>query len=146
MCVFKNHAFIYFLRPPTWYGTVMPLVFLSRSRLVLWEENKYEYAHDSVPLSNKFVTFYHLHYLIQFFFCISFLTAASKTLISIEPLFKNSTYHGFLWNSKPRMACMGKVKPFWSYALNRLDWSELLNFMIEKWNLKVTGLEKLSAN
>jgi hypothetical protein len=24
MCVFKNHAFIYFLRPPSWSGTIKP--------------------------------------------------------------------------------------------------------------------------
>ncbi len=23
MCVYKNHAFIYFMRPPPWYGTVL---------------------------------------------------------------------------------------------------------------------------
>ncbi len=27
MCVYKNHAFIYFLRPPSWSGTVTPRCF-----------------------------------------------------------------------------------------------------------------------
>ncbi len=30
MCVYKNHAFIYFLRPPPWYGTTLvPTVLLN---------------------------------------------------------------------------------------------------------------------
>jgi hypothetical protein len=28
MCVYKNHAFIYFIRPPPWYGTVSSLLVL----------------------------------------------------------------------------------------------------------------------
>jgi hypothetical protein len=31
MCVFKYHAFIYFLRPPPWYGTGTPSIGIDRS-------------------------------------------------------------------------------------------------------------------
>ncbi len=35
MCVFKYHAFIYFLRPPPWYGTLIFMKFLLNKSLIL---------------------------------------------------------------------------------------------------------------
>ncbi len=44
MCVFKYHAFIYFLRPPPWYGTVGPTskkrYFTSQKSLSTWALNE----------------------------------------------------------------------------------------------------------
>ncbi len=41
MCVFKNHAFIYFLRPPSWSGTV---IFVLWVLLSLAYDNTYPYG------------------------------------------------------------------------------------------------------
>jgi hypothetical protein len=35
MCVFKNHAFIYFLRPPSWSGTSSPHFYNQRGRVLI---------------------------------------------------------------------------------------------------------------
>ncbi len=114
MCVFKNHAFIYFLRPPSWSGTI--IVYLVYSYLFLLLSLLVHSFHYSLSyvrtysryscitvfllnelLMHSFFIFYFIHSRFLFFsiykgvtpcifLCFSYLAAYALFLYSLSYL------------------------------------------------------------
>ncbi len=69
MCVFKNHAFIYFLRPPSWSGTVIITVFSNGAQHCTHPPHSHPTPHS---LSAPYL-FLSLFFLLFFFLSLSCL-------------------------------------------------------------------------
>ncbi len=124
MCVFKNHAFIYFLRPPLWSGTV-----------TIYYEKQYirqKYLRKMLFYAGKLAPSLFL------FFCFSSFRAASD-LATISCL------ASCWWKDFTVIAILHKHKilfyVFVSYSENfRLIWGHFLTFLYLRKNYFSVGV------
>ncbi len=84
MCMFKNHVFIYFLRPPSWSGTVLKMI---------------EDKEDRLSMASR------LHYAQSLYHCmhepvVSLMIAVMSSVLLVYLFQENKSYAFILWCTK----------------------------------------------
>ncbi len=107
MCVFKYHAFIYFLRPPPWYGT--PMLFTMESC-----DSPHHFGGESPFVSNICINFrmsfdtesqYSPYWLLR-------RVTSPRLIYSRESLLTAESYFQKLWRTPPSFK--GTMKKKWT--------------------------------
>ncbi len=113
MCVFKNHAFIYFLRPPSWSGT--PMKHNCHSSFY----NTVICSHFKIICGHFIIVCGHFFNIIWCHFCFHFLDKISSSLndssSSEIPDFLQIIGQGVRSSS-------GQIDSCWGLNLNQVSW------------------------